>query len=393
MSGATVRTFLLSGLGLLGLLLGCRALTEPGLRPEPSTSATVIEGQVLLPDGSPSPGGSLLVDNRIYEDERDDWIQARVALDEDGHFSTMLRLGELTDLTFEPPAFLEMPSHRFLGVRTQDLPWQLRHPMRQVARSVDAPDSILEGLEDGVLYLRQSRPRPAGENAYAENYIVPIDATATARGWILPGAHEVEMILRGVNDLRFEFPDSVASPVDSIPSLRPWLRGQTVEIVLPEGIPPAGTFELYVRQNLVGETSGGRIYSFVHLSRDEPRRWATLPRDIQRVEVSSLGFQIGTSLRLLTHTFFEIEDGVLAPVRVGEFWLEIRAPAGSDEEVYDRVKLYVGSDNAEASMIGGRALFILDDGSYLIEVRDAEDQLVGRRIYEATQSGTLTLDF
>ena len=44
-------------------------------------------------------------------------------------------------------------------------------------------------------------------------------------------------------------------------------------------------------------------------------------------------------------------------------------------------------------MSGGKALFLLDDGNYLIEVRDSEDRLVGRRTYEATQSQSLTLDF
>ena len=43
--------------------------------------------------------------------------------------------------------------------------------------------------------------------------------------------------------------------------------------------------------------------------------------------------------------------------------------------------------------LDSRAIAISDDGNYLIEVRDREDRLVGRRTYEATQSQSLTLDF
>lgn len=378
------------GLLLPFCLFSCRALTEPDLQSRPVTGRVRVEGRVFLPDGAPASGGELLLDNRIYEPNRDDWVQARIALDAEGRFDTLVRLGELTDVIFDPAGLGGPPSYRFLGMETARLPWVLHHPMREVAVTADLPDSLRIGLRNGDLFLRTRRPRPAGENAFHENYVLPIDSTATARGWLLPGNHEVELRLRhhSGSELTFEFPDSVDVAADAIPSLRPWLRGQYLDLVLPDGIPGTPEFEFYARRDLVGETTYGTIRSWTVFSAGQRRVWGTLPREIQFTEVS------GTGVTLMTRPFIESTLTSIGPIHLADHWLELVVPAGGSTEEFRWVELHSGGDSSrQISLAEGGALFLLNRGAYYIEVRNSDDEFVGSRTYESVESRTLPLDF
>lgn len=384
---------------LVGGSPGCRALTEPDLRPQSGTPGVLVEGRVFGPDGAPLAAGEIRIYNEPYVQHAEDVVDLRVALDQEGRFSLREEIDGRVDVAIVSTPWLDYPDHIVLGLTKEGLPWTLTHPMQDVQVTIDLPQALLDRLEYGSIRVGQSRPRPDGASTLRDYYDIPLDSTGIARGWALPGMHSMRIEMEGHDgwEAWIDYDDSIRVLAEPPLTLSPGFREQGLELIVPEGLPSRAEFEVRLSgRSSAGEPSWDGWLQFPVVDRDEPiLEYA--PSVVTRLSVWGRGLTLGTQ------DSWEDGNGLpLEPVEileVGRYWLElVLSPDTALPERYF-VALRAGYDTlTQAFDEDGRALFLLDEGAYLLEVFEGSgwgvpSEVAHRQLIEVEGSQVFYLEF
>jgi hypothetical protein len=363
----------LLGIGVVLALCSCRDLTEPGLVSEAEDLfPREVQARVVDGDGEPIRFATIDVTNDAYEppERRLRW---KVATDVDGRFEVPAPIGRPFDVLINAGLQPDLPPHLLTSVFFEIEPIELEYRSVVQPGRIRFPAGFPElALETGVLILRHDIPRSQGPYPIFREAVVPLVDSEGRLGSRLPlatydvqffaledapGQPFAELDYRWRNDA-FTAP---SEPWDLFLDLLP-LR---LQLVAPQLAPPTFAVVTELEETAGSLTVRADIVQELDWSGSPLELWA--PRMDVRVRLRpgpGIGF-------FPVDGVFGVEQFPSATLRLADFVLrvQVRDPGGRPVAGLHCELIQPGISPAELETDdGGRALFLVDAGNYLLRL-------------------------